>query len=291
MLLYLGRIERPRTADATAVSGQLDENLGDGHTTECLVYTPQRMNDLYRKYKRCVVSIEVTRDNGDKSIGSGFHIGDGYIVTARHVVTAGSYNVFGPETDDPLEIYEQLTSADDDIDVALVRSNLVVPAHPLTSTRMTSTSIPLGSPSAKDVSDEIVMSSVLLLGYPPVPATHPTLVAAHGYVSAVVQKYLAHDLPYFVITSTPRGGFSGGPVISEHEYLVGVCTEAFSENNEPEELGFAAALPTQLLLDVLDENHVTPSGNAITQYCLHLRSQREQDTEGWGHDPMRYPDQ
>lgn len=44
------------------------------------------MKELYERYKCCVVQITVRTQVGDLTTGTGFHIGDGYIVTARHVV-------------------------------------------------------------------------------------------------------------------------------------------------------------------------------------------------------------
>src|SRR2546423_12237238 len=45
-----------------------------------------QLRDLYLKYKPCIVRIVVINHAGDLHTGTGFHIGDGLIVTARHVV-------------------------------------------------------------------------------------------------------------------------------------------------------------------------------------------------------------
>jgi S1-C subfamily serine protease len=57
------------------------------------------MKELYERYKCCVVQITVRTQVGDLTTGTGFHIGDGYIVTASHVVeehiiesVAGTYS-------------------------------------------------------------------------------------------------------------------------------------------------------------------------------------------------------
>jgi hypothetical protein len=44
------------------------------------------LNNLYQKYRQSIVRIEVRNRHGDLSTGTGLHIGDGLIVTARHVL-------------------------------------------------------------------------------------------------------------------------------------------------------------------------------------------------------------
>lgn len=44
------------------------------------------LRDLYLKYRPCIVRIGVTNAAGGLHTGTGFHIGDGLIVTARHVM-------------------------------------------------------------------------------------------------------------------------------------------------------------------------------------------------------------
>jgi hypothetical protein len=62
------------------------------------------------------------------------------------------------------------------------------------------------------IGDEFVLSKALLMSFPRVPlARFPVVVAVAGEINAVVDRYdVPH--PYFVISSIPRGGFSGGPV-------------------------------------------------------------------------------
>src|SRR5438552_2052829 len=48
--------------------------------------TPLTMTDLYQRYKPCVLRVTVRDSKGDLAVGAGFHIGGGYLVTARHVV-------------------------------------------------------------------------------------------------------------------------------------------------------------------------------------------------------------
>ena len=42
--------------------------------------------DLFERYAPAVAYVSVRLPNGDESIGSAFHVGEGVFVTARHVV-------------------------------------------------------------------------------------------------------------------------------------------------------------------------------------------------------------
>ena len=44
------------------------------------------LRQLYDLYASAVAFVSVVNNNGDESIGTAFHIGDGVFVTARHVV-------------------------------------------------------------------------------------------------------------------------------------------------------------------------------------------------------------
>jgi hypothetical protein len=94
------------------------------------------------------------------------------------------------------------------------------------------------------------------MGYPPIPLSRePVLVAVQGEVSAIVDKYCGPH-PHFVISSIPRGGFSGGPVISEYDFLLGIFVESLMDAEQTVELGFASVLSIEPLLVLLQENDI-----------------------------------
>ena len=45
-----------------------------------------RARQLYAEHKSAIAYIDVEKPDGQRSIGSAFHIGDGVFVTARHVI-------------------------------------------------------------------------------------------------------------------------------------------------------------------------------------------------------------
>lgn len=118
--------------------------------------------------------------------------------------------------------------------------------------------IPLGEHLNDWVGDEFVLSRVLVMGYPRIPMSGRTgLVAAIGEVNAVVDRYDVPN-PHFAISYLPRGGFSGGPVISEWGFLLGVVTSALTENEQPTELGFGVAVSVEPLFELLAQSGLRP---------------------------------
>jgi hypothetical protein len=105
------------------------------------------------------------------------------------------------------------------------------------------------------------MSRVLLLGYPPIPfSKDPVLVAAEGEVNAVIDKHISPH-PHFILSAVPRSGFSGGPAISEHGFLLGVLTESLGKGGEATESGFFAAISIEPLLALLHDNGIAIRDN------------------------------
>src|SRR6202044_635753 len=95
--------------------------------------------------------------------------------------------------------------------------------------------IPIGGHLNDWLDDEFILWKVLFMGYPRIPLSkEPVLVVYEGEVSAIADM-LGERHPYFIISPIARGGFSGGPVISEHDFLLGVVTQSFLEEDKSPE--------------------------------------------------------
>ncbi|MEZ9821779.1 serine protease [Shewanella sp. 10N.286.45.A1] len=227
---------------------------------------------LFQTYKYSMVRITVRTAEGDLSNGSAFHIGDGWLATAAHVVNGGEIEEIVSEyCNQDLKIEKIICHRDDKIDLAIIKTDLDL-SHYLTKTTIMNPPdgfiqtdhLGIGGHLDDWIGDELVLSKVLLMGYPPIPFSNgPVLLASEGEVNAVVDKYNGPH-PHFVISNMGRGGYSGGPVISEYGFLLGVLTESLVMNNQSEELGYSSAISVEPLLILLQENGVYPGKNKET---------------------------
>lgn len=216
---------------------------------------------MFQKYKVCVVRITVKLPNGDLSNGTGFHIGGGYIATARHVIEGNIIcEIVGGGTSQVLEAGRIIYSNDEYIDLALIETNFSLNYYMGKVTFANEVEkinyIEIGGHLDDWIGDEFILTNVLLMGFPPIPLSkQPNIVAVKGEVNAIIDKYIGSH-PHFVISSVPRGGFSGGPVISEYGFLLGVLTESLGEQDKPAEVGFASAISIEPLLNLIYENNL-----------------------------------
>jgi S1-C subfamily serine protease len=220
------------------------------------------LRKIYDKYKDCVVRITKENVSGDLITGAGFHIGQGYIVTARHVIENG--NIVDIDNGRSWECENIILHDDPKVDLALLATNFVPDTHKIIQGREITTTepfIPLGGHLDDWIGDEFILTDVIVLGFPRVPCSlRSDMVVVSGQVNAVIDKY-TNPHPHFIISTVARGGFSGSPVISEYGFLLGVFLESLTQNYQPCENGFASVVSIEPLLDMLSANGIRIEGN------------------------------
>lgn len=212
--------------------------------------------ETYLRAAAAVAFVVVRGPDGSEAVGSAFHIGDGVFVTARHVVdgfeireiatTKSAY--LAEEASGQILPPRDLALVDgphfgaDDLDVAVFKADLG--GSPLQIITLSDhTDYRLGE-------DDLVLSDVLIVGYPPIPfTTIPTQVVTLGQINAVVRVRHSPVL-HFIASATARGGFSGGPVLDRTGIAVALVTEALGRGDAPLETGYMSLLSIEPAVDL-----------------------------------------
>jgi hypothetical protein len=182
-------------------------------------------NKLYRNHAGAMAYGEVS-ENGDRKIGTAFHVGSGVFLTARHVVERTKiisihpteYLLLPPEEADPELSSEQIKQgfrrytpvfqealkladgpfyhSNQNVDVASFRVESVHPSMPI---------VKLGTHLDDWVRDrDWILTEAIILGYPRIPmTTAPCLVAARAELNAIVQFYNTKNI-HFIVSAIPR---------------------------------------------------------------------------------------
>ena len=184
------------------------------------------LSELYHLYKPCVVRITVKNSEGDLTSGTGFHIGEGYILTARHVIESMEIEEIAPHhyATKSISVKQCFYPLDSRIDLAVLHTDFSLTHYmELVTIHRGSGKTPapkidyvrFGDHLDDWLGDELLITKVLIMGFPTIPfSDRPELVAIEGEVNAIIDKYSGPH-PHFILSTVPRGGFSGGPVISE----------------------------------------------------------------------------
>ncbi|MBA1142835.1 S1 family peptidase [Mesorhizobium neociceri] len=238
------------------------------------------IKQLYREYGAALVAIITTDVDGDEHIGTAFHVGDGSFVTARHVLDGQA------KCRVELDGYRiSHLGGDEDFDEETIEGFDKLEVHglghpdPMTDVAVFSIpqlsglpAVPLGSHLDDWITDhDFVLNEVLVLGFPPIPLSkRSVLVAARGQINAVIDL-INVNFVHFIVSVPPKGGFSGGVVMSEWGFALGVVTASLVKNHSPEELGYLTVLTVEPILECLAAHELLPRAVALTWDGLFTR--------------------
>lgn len=228
--------------------------------------------------------IEVEDQTGGIGIGSAFHVGEGVFVTARHVVENFTIREIGSTETRHVPVEESEASGasvvengtarpvhtvrnevlrlrrgpffhpDDSVDVAVFQVEDIDSRTPV---------VRLGSHLDDWLGEsDFVLTEAVILGYPQIPkAKRPNLVGTRAEVSAMIDRYDAPHV-HFVLSAMARGGFSGGLVLSEYGYALGMVTSSLLSGDYSAELGYMTAVGVEPLYVCLAEHRMLPDCQA-----------------------------
>lgn len=242
--------------------------------------------EIFNKFAGAMAYVAVENPDGGQGIGSAFHVGEGVFVTARHVVegvrirevrtTERTYVDLDPSAGEQVATYIAIGDQRrpvhrvepccleiesgpffhpiPGVDVAVFRVAEFDPRLPW---------VPLGSHLDDWLGQsDFVLAQAIVLGYPPIPLTNePHLFAARAEINAQV-ALRGEEHIHFILSALPRGGFSGGLVVVEYGFVLGVITTSLLVNQAPSELGFFAALSVEPIYNCLAKHKLLPQCQA-----------------------------
>jgi hypothetical protein len=255
--------------------------------------------DLFSRYAAAVAYVEVLTKQDNLARGSAFHVGNSVFVTARHVVDVRKIIRIGLTENQVIPLpherdaaappwggrYTNWTLRDgqqiqysvldnmakgrnsirlsegpfhperEDVDVAVFTVKGLDSGTPF---------VPLGRHLNMELRDtDFVLDECIVMGYPPIPMTsRPHLVAAQAQINAqVARRDVPH--PHFILSTTARGGFSGGVVIHEKGMGLGVVTSSLLERPGSPESGFMAVLSVEPIYRCLIQHDRLPSVQGV----------------------------
>ena len=189
------------------------------------------------KWKNSVAKIH---QPGVKGIGTGFLITDTLIATAKHVVDK--------MTNIEIRFEDGMIFKPSDIIIPKKMKELDIALLEIDNAGKNLK--PFSIQPTHELLDEIV-----IFGYPPIPITNDAyLVVNKGEISSM--PTLRNDIQVMIVSTTLRGGHSGGPIVNDKGHVVGIVSENLFEQLSKKEksiaegLGFSAALGSQWLLDL-----------------------------------------
>ncbi|MGY3130144.1 hypothetical protein ACVWZM_000826 [Bradyrhizobium sp. USDA 4501] len=244
-----------------------------------------KAQELFQRYAPCMAYVAVIDGEGSERIGSAFHVGEGIFVTARHVVEDATIAEVKPTHALRLPLQEAIPDYTDDAIKDITNTIRQAPAWPVFQKSLSISRGPFfHSDAAIDVAvfateglhpstpcvplgthlddwiirKSFVLSEGLVLGYPPIPLTREAhLVASRAEINAVVTLTLSSKVQ-FVVSATPRGGFSGGLALSEYDFALGVISSSLTKNHEAAELGFMSVISVEAIYECLAEHKLLP---------------------------------
>ncbi|NWJ52814.1 MAG: trypsin-like peptidase domain-containing protein [Bacteroidetes bacterium] len=194
---------------------------------------------IIQTYRKSVLKIEPTLNDGSKSIGTGFIVEynkNTYVVTNKHVVENNHELSLYDENDDILIFTNVFLNPEKDVAIIILENNIDINPFQLNE-------------------DIKLLDEIITIGYPSVPMTKFAYQICHkGEVNSFVQDYSNNNI--ILISAKTSSGNSGSPVIDSSGRVVGIVTQELYEEEEfykKGKLPYYAALAVKDIIETIDQ--------------------------------------
>lgn len=200
-----------------------------------------------------ILAIDGIRTDGEPDIGTAFYIGEKKFVTAAHCIKDYlKFRLLKPDGSQFTLKEVWFANGYDtnayDLAVIIVDDEIEIPEF--------------------ELADPAILDDVLVIGYPPISGFNAIQTAetatvgayqksSTGQVVGTDRSYLL-PLDFFLINARVKGGNSGGPVINNMGYVVGVVVKLpfdnQSDSNSPryDLMGYGVCLPSKYIRQLMD---------------------------------------
>ena len=192
---------------------------------------------LYHSCAPGLVHITGKNRDGDVVAGTGIVVDPSFVLTCRHVVADIVLDTSQEFQGKMLKLNKDSIYSHPDVDVAILQVNkpLLKPLMGLKYQR------------------PVMAQTVFTLGYPKLPGlTEAPVIMQQGAVTSPEVTALSGEL-LFLFSAISRPGNSGGPVMSDDGYVVGLCNVDSTGEYRPAE-AFSphfAGIPSQIVVDAV----------------------------------------
>ncbi len=192
-------------------------------------------------YKLCapgLVHITGTNNAGDTVAGTGLIVDTSHVLTCRHVVSDMEVDPQQMFEGKEYAVNEESIHAHSDVDVAVIR----VDGPPLSPLQGAIFQTP------------VVAQTVYTLGYPKLPGLRDASVTMQQGAVTNESVTSLHGESLFLYSAISRPGNSGGPVMSEDGYVVGLSIVDAIGQYQPNE-AFSphyAGIPAQVVVEAVE---------------------------------------
>jgi len=242
---------------------------------DILALLEDRRRKIAALMERAVVYVLL--DHGDSaSMGTGFVVADGYVVTNAHVVDGKGTIILANPVQKPVRatlVHREYGGEAGGNDFALLRFSPEVPLPSIVFSprvsrmdRVSSWGFPLLVTRFDQSIDEILNGEL---------RTAPPVVYTEGTVSAIVEKQGRRNI---IHTAAIASGNSGGPLVNSRGEVVGINTWGYTEEDEGAFVN--ASLPADRIVDFLRRAGISPKVSARGPVSGKIPSLPREDTPG-----------